>query len=78
MRAVAALLASGLYDVLIPTHEQAYVLAKHLPPGYTRTHQQCRPTEATFELPSGERRSLEAENGSRFVIEAGGVRVEKG
>src|SRR5205807_238503 len=27
-----------------------------LPPRYTRTHEQCRPTEATFVLPAGEKK----------------------
>ena len=53
-----------------------------LPPRYTRTHEQCRPTEVTFELPAGgkkEERALKAEDGSRFVLTKDGdaVRVKK-
>jgi uncharacterized protein YkwD len=53
-----------------------------LPPRYVRTHEQCRPTEVTFELPAGGKtapESLKAEHGGRFVIvDAGdGLRVNK-
>jgi uncharacterized protein YkwD len=42
-----------------------------LPPRYTRTHEQCRPTEVKFELPDqGETKSAaaKAEDGGQFVI----------
>jgi uncharacterized protein YkwD len=58
--------------------EQAY----ELQPRYTRTHEQCRPTEVVFELPTKEKATTEtikAADGSRFVLsdEAGTVRVRK-
>ena len=42
-----------------------------LPPRYTRTHEQCRPTDVAFELPGGKEpttKTLKAETGSRFVV----------
>jgi uncharacterized protein YkwD len=52
-----------------------------LPPRYIRTHEQCRPTEVTFELPAGGRtatESFKAENQRQFVIvDDGGLRVKK-
>jgi uncharacterized protein YkwD len=53
-----------------------------LPPRYTRTHEQCRPTEVVFELAAGEKakaESFKAESGSRFVISDNGgtVRAKK-
>ena len=55
-----------------------------LPPRYTRTHEQCRPTKVTFELSIGEKatkeeQALEAVNGSRFVLTQDGdnLRVKK-
>ena len=54
-----------------------------LPPRYTRTHEQCRPTEVIFEGAGGENekkeQTLKAENGSRFVLtgEEGKVQVKK-
>jgi hypothetical protein len=46
-----------------------------LPPRYTRTHEQCRPTEVTFVLAAGdkkEERTLKAESGARVVITRNG------
>ena len=53
-----------------------------LPPRYTRTHEQCRPTEVVFELPAGGKtatETLKAESGSRFVVtdDGGTPRVKK-
>jgi uncharacterized protein YkwD len=54
-----------------------------LPPMYIRTHEQCRPTEVTFELPVGGKTVTEAfkpENNNKFLIleEGGGLRVKRG
>lgn len=54
-----------------------------LPPGYTRTHQECRPTDVAFIFPSGENakgktRTVKPSNGDQFVIQdEGQLRVEK-
>jgi uncharacterized protein YkwD len=53
-----------------------------LPPRYTRTHEQCRPTEVAFELPGDGKtvtQSLKPESGARFVItgDGGTLRVKK-
>jgi uncharacterized protein YkwD len=61
--------------------EQTYPL----PPGYTRTHQRCRPADVTFELPAakegekGERKTVRPAGGEHFVIagERGGYRVKQ-
>lgn len=63
-----------------------YRIADHaftLPPRYIRTHEQCRPTEVTFELPSGGKtvkETVKAEGQSQFVIveDGGALRVKKG
>jgi uncharacterized protein YkwD len=54
-----------------------------LPPRYIRTHEQCRPTDVTFELPAGGktvREALKAEDRGQFVIveDGGALRVKKG
>ena len=52
----------------------SYRIADHtftLPPSYIRTHEQCRPTEVTFELPAGGKtvtEAFKAENHDQFVI----------
>ena len=44
--------------------------AFQLPPGLTRTHQRCRPSEVTFRWPGaeGEARVVQPSNGDRFVV----------
>jgi uncharacterized protein YkwD len=58
--------------------DRAYIL----PPRYIRTHEQCRPTEVAFELPTGGKvasESLKAEDKAHFVIvdDGGALRVKK-
>src|SRR5262249_31422403 len=53
-----------------------------LPPRYTRTHEQGRPTEVAFELTAGGKaapESRKAETGAKFVVleERGALRVKK-
>ncbi|HEY3789378.1 MAG TPA: CAP domain-containing protein [Urbifossiella sp.] len=53
-----------------------------LPPRYTRTHEQCRPTDLVFALPAEGKtvpQTFKAENGNRFVIAGseGALRVKK-
>jgi uncharacterized protein YkwD len=54
-----------------------------LPPKYIRIHEQCRPTEVTFDLPSGGKtltQTVKAENNAQYVIvdEGGSLRVKSG
>ena len=46
-----------------------------LPPRYTRTHEQCRPTAVVFALPAA-KETLQAEAGRRFVITDDGRRLK--
>lgn len=54
-----------------------------LPPRYTRTHQECRPTDMAFLFPSGEdtkgtTKTVKPSSGDRFLVQQQGqLRVEK-
>ena len=51
-----------------------------LPSGYTRTHEQCRPTNVDFKLSAeGKPHTIDAMNGSRFVVteDAGVLRIKQ-
>lgn len=49
-----------------------------LPPGYTRTHQRCRPSEMIFQLPDGEgkTKTVKPDSGDQFVLKSQGGQLQ--